>query len=74
MTYRGRVRNGQILLDEPVQLPEGAAVNVAVVAGANGDEVGAAAAVRARRARRIQLDPELARQIASLPEFGPDET
>ncbi len=32
MTYRGHVKNGQITLDEPVELPEGAAVNVDVVA------------------------------------------
>ena len=30
MTYRGHVRNGQISLDEPAQLPEGAAVSVEV--------------------------------------------
>jgi hypothetical protein len=28
MTYRGHVRNGQILLDEPVELPEGVAVDI----------------------------------------------
>jgi hypothetical protein len=28
MTYRGHVKNGQIVLDEPAQLPEGTAVNV----------------------------------------------
>jgi hypothetical protein len=32
MTYRGHVKNGQITLDEPVELPEGAAVNVDLVA------------------------------------------
>jgi hypothetical protein len=74
MTYRGHVRNGQILLDDPVQLPEGAQVNVALVADANGADGGAAAIVRARRARRVRLDPEMARQIGTLPEFGPDET
>jgi hypothetical protein len=31
MTYRGRVKNGQITLDEPAHLPEGAQVNVQVV-------------------------------------------
>ena len=31
MTYRGHVKNGQILLDESARLPEGAAVNVAVL-------------------------------------------
>jgi hypothetical protein len=32
MTYRGHVKNGQITLDEPVELPEWAAVNVDLVA------------------------------------------
>jgi hypothetical protein len=31
MTYRGHIRNGQVLLDEPARLPEGAEVNVDVV-------------------------------------------
>lgn len=31
MTYRGRVRNGGVVLDEPVQLPEGAEVEVRVL-------------------------------------------
>lgn len=31
MTLRGHVKNGQIALDEPVQLPEGAQVNVELV-------------------------------------------
>ena len=31
MTYRGKVKNGRILLDEPAQLPEGARVNVEVI-------------------------------------------
>jgi hypothetical protein len=31
MTYRGHVKNGQITLDEPARLPEGAPVNVEVV-------------------------------------------
>jgi hypothetical protein len=31
MTYRGQVKNGQITLDEPARLPEGARVNVEVV-------------------------------------------
>lgn len=30
MTYRGQVKNGQIMLDEPALLPEGAHVNVEV--------------------------------------------
>ena len=31
MTYRGHVHNGQITLDEPARLPEGAQVNIEVV-------------------------------------------
>jgi len=31
MTYRGHVRNGGVVLDEPVQLPEGAEVEVRVL-------------------------------------------
>ncbi len=31
MTYRGHVKNGQITLDEPGRLPEGAEVNVELV-------------------------------------------
>lgn len=31
MTYRGHIKNGQIALDEPARLPEGAEVNVEVV-------------------------------------------
>jgi hypothetical protein len=32
MTYRGHVRNGAVVLDDPAVLPEGAAVEVRVVA------------------------------------------
>ena len=31
MTYRGRVKNGAVVLDAPAALPEGAAVEVVVV-------------------------------------------
>ena len=31
MTYRGHIKNGQIMLDEPAQFPEGAEVIVALV-------------------------------------------
>lgn len=34
MTYRGHVRNGAVVLDPPVQLPEGASVEVNVIATA----------------------------------------
>ena len=30
MTYRGHIKNGSVILDEPVQLPEGAEVTVDV--------------------------------------------
>jgi hypothetical protein len=30
MTYRGHIKNGTVVLDEPVQLPEGAEVDVAI--------------------------------------------
>lgn len=36
MTYRGHVKNGQIVLDEPAPLPEGTEVNVGVVEGGDG--------------------------------------
>jgi hypothetical protein len=31
MTYRGHIRNGQIMLDDSVELPEGAEVHVNVL-------------------------------------------
>ena len=37
MTFRGHIKNGNICLDEPVALPEGAAVNVEVLQ--SGDQV-----------------------------------
>ena len=36
MTYRGHVKNGQIVLDDPTRLPEGAEVNVEVVEDGDG--------------------------------------
>ena len=36
MTYHGHVRNGQITLDTPVRLPEGAQVSIEVVEPKNG--------------------------------------
>jgi hypothetical protein len=36
MTYRGHVKNGQIHLDEPAQLPEGAQVDVVVLGSGTG--------------------------------------
>ena len=34
MTYRGRVKNGAVVLDPPVELPEGASVEVNVIPAA----------------------------------------
>jgi hypothetical protein len=36
MTYRGHIKNGHIMLDGPVRLPEGAEVNVEVVESGDG--------------------------------------
>ena len=36
MTHRGHVKNGQITLDEPARLPEGAEVTVEVVEHSEG--------------------------------------
>lgn len=67
MTYRGRIKNGQITLDEPAQLPEGARVTVNVQV--DGDEQ----LVRKRRTQRLALDRDLAQQIATSAEFQPDD-
>ncbi len=37
MTYRGHIRNGQVALDEPVRLPEGARVNIDLIDEGEGD-------------------------------------
>jgi hypothetical protein len=41
MTYRGHIKNGQIMLDEPAEFPEGAEVTVSVVeeSHAHGDDL-----------------------------------
>lgn len=31
MTYKGHIKNGQVTLDEPARLPEGATVNIEVI-------------------------------------------
>lgn len=33
MTYRGHIKNGQVILDDPAPLPEGAVVRVEVIEG-----------------------------------------
>ena len=36
MTYRGKVKNGVVVLDKPDALPDGAVVSVRAVSGARG--------------------------------------
>lgn len=36
MTYRGHIKNGQIVLEAPASLPEGSEVKVEVVEGSDG--------------------------------------
>lgn len=38
MTYRGHVHNGQITFDQPVKLPEGAAVTIEILDRARGED------------------------------------
>ena len=68
MTFRGHVEDGQITLDDPAGLPEGAEVIVDVAANGKGE------LVRQRRSRRVRFDPDLARQIAVSADFHPDES
>ena len=58
MTYRGHVRNGQITLDEPVQIPEGAEVTVAWIepAGQNGEDLNQILLKHAGRGRDLPSD------------------
>jgi hypothetical protein len=37
MTYRGHIKNGQITLDDPIELPEGVEVNVEIVESCEGE-------------------------------------
>lgn len=67
MTYRGHVKDGHVTLDGPAGLPEGTEVKVEVV------EAEMVRLLRQRRTRRIRFQPDVARQIASLAEFHPDE-
>lgn len=39
MIYRGHIKNGQITLDEPAALPEGAEVNVEIVDSNGGPSI-----------------------------------
>jgi hypothetical protein len=48
MTYRGQVRNGAVILDDPTALPEGTEVSVRPLRQSNGQGKRAAAAKRPR--------------------------
>ena len=51
MIYHGHVKNGQIALDEPVCLPEGAEVNIEVL------QTGARISRPQRRAKLEKIEP-----------------
>ena len=57
-SYRGHVANGQIALDEPIALPEGAAVSVRLLKSA-----AAPAASRLTRRQILQLPLDQRRQL-----------
>jgi hypothetical protein len=60
MTYRGWVKNGQILLDAPVTLPEGVEVRVAVLENgateAGDDDVSSLLLRHAGKGRNLPID------------------
>jgi hypothetical protein len=58
MTYRGRIRNGQIALDEPMCFPEGAEVVVQLVEKpiSNGEDLNAMLLRHAGRGRDLPSD------------------
>ena len=58
MTYRGHVKNGQILLDAPVVLPEGTEVRIEVAEQSvrNGEELTAMLMRHAGKGRDLPAD------------------
>jgi hypothetical protein len=58
MTYRGHIKNGQILLDEPARLPEGAKVVVELVGASpqDGDDLRALLLKHAGKGRDLPSD------------------
>jgi hypothetical protein len=61
MTYRGHVRNGQITLDEPAPLPEGAEVNVQLMNHGDGKP-----SRHPSRHEILQMTLEQRRQVLAL--------
>ncbi|MDQ3439081.1 MAG: hypothetical protein M3478_01880 [Planctomycetota bacterium] len=57
MTYRGQIRNGAIVLDPPAQLPEGAAVEVSVVAPLEKQQRSPIASIKELRGEDLGDDP-----------------
>jgi hypothetical protein len=63
MTYRGHIRNGQITLDEPAALPEGAEVGIEIIHnGQHGENGQSVLADIARLADRADLRRDYSQQ------------
>ena len=60
MTYRGHVKNGQITLDPPVELPEGAEVAVQLVEAAEDDRDELSEMLLRHAGKGRNLPPDLA--------------
>ncbi|MBM3859042.1 MAG: hypothetical protein FJ395_05260 [Verrucomicrobia bacterium] len=56
MTYRGHVKSGQVVLDEPTRLPEGAEVSVEVASSAGVSSLGQTLLQYAGQARDLPAD------------------
>ena len=54
MTYRGRIKDGVVVLDDPSGLPEGTEVDVSPRAGIPEDEPGAESGKLTTRADRLK--------------------
>jgi hypothetical protein len=73
MTYRGHVKNGQVMLDEPVSLAEGTQVSIQVVADRNGEGAGQRRLLlRMPVEERRQLLMRQAARVAEHYEVDPD--
>jgi hypothetical protein len=62
MTARGHVKNGQILLDDPMPLPEGAEVVIAIVEPAPKNDDGLSAVLLRHAGLGQNLPPDLAEE------------
>jgi hypothetical protein len=56
MTYRGHVKSGQVVLDEPAQLPEGTEVSVEVFPSSPDPSLGQKLLQYAGQARELPAD------------------